>query len=129
MSDTKRNWTLLVVRLIIGGIFIFAGWTKVADMTSTVGFFATLGIPAFLAYVVGYLELIGGILLVLGVWTQKSAIILALIMIVAVWLTMAGGFQIFSTPLVTLAGLLSLIVSGPGAYAIRFKRRESSVIA
>lgn len=119
MSDKKRNWTLLVVRLILGGIFIVAGWAKVADMASTVGFFATLGIPAFLAYVVGYLELIGGILLVLGICTEKSAAVLALIMIVAVWLTMPGGFQMFSTPLSVLAGLLSLMASGPGAYSVR----------
>ena len=125
MSDAKRNWTLLVARLIIGGIFIFTGWVKVADMASTIGFFATLGIPAFLAYIVGYLELIGGILLVLGIWTQKSAVILALIMVVAVWLTMAGGFQAFGTPLAVLAGLLSLIASGSGKYVVRFKRGES----
>lgn len=129
MSDKKRNWILLIVRLIIGGIFIFAGWAKVADMTSTVGFFATLGIPAFLAYVVGYLGLIGGILLVLGIWTQKSAAILAIIMIVAVWITMPGGFQAFNTPLSVLAGLLSIMASGSGSYVVGLKRNKSVVIA
>jgi putative oxidoreductase len=68
LSPTSKNLALLVIRIIIGGIFIYTGWMKIADMTSTVGYFASMGIPAFLAYIVGYAEFIGGILLVIGLW-------------------------------------------------------------
>lgn len=114
----RKDISALVVRLIIGGIFIAAGWMKVSDMAGTLGFFAQLGIPAFLTYAVAYLELIGGVFVVLGLWTCISSSVLAVIMAVAVVITFKGGLQSFGYPLVTLAGLVSLIGSCGGKYSI-----------
>ena len=128
MSNKRKDIALLVARLIIGGIFITTGWMKISNFPATIGFFSSLGIPAFLAYVVGYLEFIGGITLVLGVWTCLSAAVLAVIMVFAVWFTHSMGFQAFGTPLATLAGLVSLVGSCGGKYALACKceSKESS---
>jgi putative oxidoreductase len=126
MTSSKKDIAVLIVRLIIGGIFIFSGWMKISDMTMTVGFFGTLGIPAFLAYIVGYAEFIGGILLVIGLWTCISSIVLGIIMIVAVILTVSAGPSMFMTPLVTLAGLISILGSGAGRFAIRCKKPSAT---
>lgn len=121
LSPTSKNLALLLIRLIIGGIFIYTGWMKIADMTSTVGYFASMGIPAFLAYIVGYAEFIGGILLVLGLWNCLASSVLAIIMIVATILVAINAPQMVTVPMAVLAALLGLIVSGPGAWAIRKK--------
>jgi putative oxidoreductase len=126
LSPTSKNLALLVIRIIIGGIFIYTGWMKIADMTSTVGYFASMGIPAFLAYIVGYAEFIGGILLVIGLWNCLASAVLAIIMIVAAILVALNAPQMVSTPLAVLAALLGLIVSGPGSWAIGKKKNTVS---
>lgn len=115
----NKNLAVLIVRLIIGGIFITTGWMKVSDMVATVGFFDSLGIASFLAYVVSYAELIGGILIVLGLWTEIATGVLAIIMLVAIYYVRSMGFQGFMGPLAVLAGLISLISSGAGLYALK----------
>lgn len=107
---------LLLTRLIIGCIFIIAGWAKVTGMQATIGFFNSLGIPAPLTYLVSYLELVGGVLLALGLFPRIISGALAIIMITAIFLTRSGGFEIFSMPLATLAGLLAIISTGGGGY-------------
>lgn len=119
MSSTKKDLLALVARIIIGGIFITAGWMKVADMASTIGFFATLGLPAFLAYIVGYLELIGGIMVVLGLCACKAEGILAIIMVFAIGYSYPMGLQGFMAPLALLGGLFALVAAGDGKYAIK----------
>jgi len=114
----RKDISALIVRLIIGGIFIAAGWMKVSDMAGTLVFFAQLGIPAFLTYAVAYLELIGGVFIVLGLWTCLSSAVLAIIMIVAVALSAKGGLQAYGYPLVTLAGLVSLVGSCGGKFSV-----------
>lgn len=115
----RSDIALLITRLIIGGIFIYSGWEKVSNMAATIGFFASVGIPAFLAYAVSYLELIGGVMIVLGLYTCLAAMVLAVIMIFAVWFTRSMGFQGFGTPLATLAALLALFGVCGGKYAIK----------
>lgn len=118
-SVDYRSVALLVARLIIGGIFISAGWEKVSDISSTIGFFGQMGIPAFLAYAVAYLELIGGIMIVLGFFTCLAAGVLGVIMIFAVWFTRSMGFQGFGMPLATLGGLVALFGVCGGKYSLK----------
>lgn len=119
MSHKRSDITTLIVRIIVGGVFIFAGWMKVSNMAGTIGFFGTLGIPAFLAYIVSYAELLGGILIVLGMWTCIASSVLVVIMLGAMWFTRAAGVQGLLYPLVTLAGLVSLMGSCGGKYSVK----------
>ncbi len=114
----RADIALLITRLIIGGIFIFAGWMKVTDMTMTVSQFQMMNIPTFLTYIVSYGELIGGILLVLGIWTSYVSFFLLIIMIVAVFLTFSLGFGVYSMPLAVAAGILAIYGCGAGKYKI-----------
>ena len=128
MFTKNKDIFILISRLIIGGIFVVSGWMKVSAMTQTIGFFHTLGLPASLAYLVGYAELIAGLLVVFGLFIERSALILAIIMVVAVYFTRGGGLQMYGFPLTMLAGLLLIIVSGPGAYILRSKKKTEAVI-
>ena len=116
----RKDIVALVVRLIVGGIFIAAGWMKVTNMggaEGTIAGFAGMGIPAFLTYIVAYAEIIGGVFVVLGLWTCISSAVLAVIMIVAVFLMNKIG-QPYLYPLVTLAALVSLMGSCGGKYSV-----------
>lgn len=120
--STRNSILAFVSRLIIGGVFINAGWMKISDMTSTIGSFVAMNIPTWLTYIVSYGEFIAGILIVLGVFYNWSIRFLALVMIGAIYLTYPMGLQVFAMPLITLASLLALCASGTGKIALQLKR-------
>ena len=51
---------------------------------NTAGWFASIGIPSFMAYVVGVIELVGGIALIIGLGSRVLSALLALIMLGAI---------------------------------------------
>ena len=82
----RSSYTSLVFRLILGGIFIFAGFAKIHGISSLINEINQYRIlPVALASVYGnilpYLEIIIGILLVLGVVLRISASIASLMLI------------------------------------------------
>jgi putative oxidoreductase len=118
----RRDIFVLVARLIIGGILIYAGWLKVSQMTETIASFQDMGFNNIIAYAVSYGELVGGIALVLGLYMELAAVLLAVIMAGAVWVTREGGLMTFGYPLSVFAALLALAAAGSGSYTIRFGR-------
>lgn len=122
-AECWMNFTLLLMRLCIGGIFLYAGWMKLNDMETVVGMFAQMGyvMPAFWAYLVAIVEAVGGGLMILGICTRISAILLAAIMVVAlVTVHIPGGKFDAGTQLVVtlLAGNLLLSATGGGMWRI-----------
>ncbi len=69
----------LLLRLALGTMFIAHGLTKllVWTLAGTGEFFASIGLPAWVAWPITGLELIGGVLLILGVRVRWVALILA----------------------------------------------------
>lgn len=98
-------------------------------LAGTAGFFASIGLPGWLAYVVFWMEAIGGVLLVLGIGTRWVAAALIPILIGALW-THAGNGWVFSGAnggweyplyLIVLSG--AQILLGDGAFALAKSRR------
>jgi putative oxidoreductase len=118
----KHDTLTLLARIIIGGIFAYAGWLKVSDMAMVISSFEPMGLNAIVAYAVSYGELLGGIALVLGLYARAAALGLAIIMAGAVYFTWGMGFQVYSSPLGLLGGLFALAAAGAGSYTIRFGR-------
>jgi putative oxidoreductase len=121
----RAHWiALLLARFSVGFLFMSTGWGKVHDLAKVTSFFVHLGIPApaFNAVLVGYSELIGGSLLVIGLLTRLATIPLMASMVVAIltakwselhWATLPfdlAGFDEFTY----LCMLLVLAVFGPG---------------
>jgi uncharacterized membrane protein YphA (DoxX/SURF4 family) len=115
----SANISLLFTRIIIGVIFIYSGWVKHTTLENTLKMFSDMGIPSFLTYIVTYGEIVGGILLVIGLWSCCAALFLSIIMIVAVYLTRSDPNQMFMMPLAVLAALLPIVGAGPGKYSVR----------
>lgn len=70
------DFLLLVGRVALAAMFIFAGYGKFADIAGTAGYIASknLPMPQVLAIAAGAVELIGGALTVLGWQTRLAAI-------------------------------------------------------
>jgi putative oxidoreductase len=117
----KPDGGALILRLIIGAVFILHGLPKLENMSGTVHFFATLGMVPFMAYFVCWLELIGGALIILGFWIKPVCVALAVDMAVVVWGLPAPHGGIFfghEYEFVLLILLLSLYIGGPGKYSL-----------
>lgn len=112
---------LLLIRLAVGGVFLAHGVAKVLSLDMTVSFFMTIGLPAILAYVVTAIELLGGLAILLGVGTQIAGILVALVMVGAIFtvkgkMGFLGGYEL---DLTLLLAALSLAVAGPGRYTMK----------
>ena len=119
----KGSWccgtdaALLVLRIGVGAIFIFTGWMKVSDLTATVGQFGSMGFAPFWAYLVSFVELGGGIAVLLGIYTRVAAKLLAIIMIVAIYV-LRGNIMMAMTPFSLFFSSLALTLAGGGKYTL-----------
>ena len=92
---------LLAVRLYWGFQFAQTGWGKLHNLAKIAGFFASLNIPfpVFSAHFVSGLEFVGGILMMLGLFSRPIALLLAGNMLVAYWTADREALKsIFSDP-------------------------------
>jgi len=118
----------LLTRIAFGVAFFFTGRGKWMNFENTVNFFTQLGIPfpQVNAAFVASLELVGGILLIIGLGTRLVSLLLASTMVVALLTAdrqsfldaLAGGDVTGVTPFVFLLFLLWLAVYGPGALSV-----------
>jgi putative oxidoreductase len=78
--------SILLLRLMAGGVFFWEGLLKFVYANQGVGRFTKLGIPFphFTATFIGYLEIVGGLLLLSGLMTRLIAVPFIAEMIVAI---------------------------------------------
>ena len=90
----KNEIGALILRITLGAIFFIHGVVKFqGGIENTAGWFESLGLPGATAYGVALLEIIGGILLIIGLATRLVAALFALLMIGAtVKVKLAIGF-------------------------------------
>ncbi len=113
------NTGMFLIRLGLGLVFVIHGWGKLSHMQDTIAFFATLGLPAFIVYLVSLGEFIGGIAMIIGVYTKWAGFGIAIIMVGAVYFMRAKGFSGgYEFPLVLLLTSLGVAFTGPGTATI-----------
>jgi len=90
----------LVMRLMVGGVFLSEGILKFVYPNQGVGRFTKLGLPVpeLTATFIGGLEIVGGILLIAGLFTRVIAIPFVVEMVVAI-LTTKIGLYLGTSPL------------------------------
>ena len=134
-NDPKaREMGLALLRIILGVVFFAHGYLKFfkMGMNGVVGFFTSLGIPAptVAAWGVTSLEMIGGIGLILGVFTPVFGVLFAIEMAGVIFFAKRGqGFfapKGFELELTLLVASLALALTGPGAFSLGkiFRRRR-----
>ena len=98
-TDSLTPYGALLLRLGLGVMAMAHGFLKVFVFTipGTVGFFESLGYPAFMAYAVIAGELLGGAALIAGMQTRLVSIAMIPILIGATF-THAGYGWMFASP-------------------------------
>lgn len=101
MIDSRTApYAATVLRVSLGAMYIAHSLVLkhfMYTLPGTAQFFASLGLPAALAYATFWAELIGGVLLVAGIGTRWVALGLIPILIGAAWVH-AGNGWVFSAP-------------------------------
>jgi putative oxidoreductase len=124
-SDLHALGTTLL-RVIVGVTFAAHGAQKLASfgIGGTAGFLGSLGVPManVMAPVLIATELVGGLLLVLGLLTRYVSIPLMFTMVVAIaTVHLQHGFfapQGYEFPLLLGVGTLTLALQGAGVFAL-----------
>lgn len=82
----KNEIGKVILRAVLGLTFFIHGLTKFqGGIANTAGFFDSIGIPGLLAYAVAVIELVGGIVIILGLGTRVVSVLFAIIMIGAIF--------------------------------------------
>jgi putative oxidoreductase len=128
MIDSRTApYAALIMRLALGLMFVAHGLTKVFVFTpaGTVGFFQSIGFPGFLAYPVMAFEVIGGLMLVLGVYTRSVAALAVIQLFVASTVHFANGWSFtnpnggWEYPIYLAVTALVVALLGEGAFAVK----------
>lgn len=120
MSKRYYEWSMLLLRITLGIIFLAHGLQKVSGFAGIVKFFGSIGLPAILAYLVTAIETIGGAFLILGLFTRAAAAGIGMVMIGAILSVkmnkgFIGGYE-FDVSLLAMAA--ALILSGSNTFAL-----------
>ena len=124
------RYGLAILRVVLGIAMLVHGWSKLSGGVDNVaGFFGgMLGIPApgLMAWVVTIVELVGGILLVVGFLTHIAGILIALDMLGAILFAyllrgapfIENGQISWEREAVFAAAALCIALAGPGAWSV-----------
>ncbi|ARO15859.1 DoxX family protein (plasmid) [Ketogulonicigenium robustum] len=124
---SSAPWGILLLRLALAALFFAHAGLKlfVFKPAGTVGFFQSLGLPGWFAYVTIAAEIIGAFALLLGIWPRVFAILLIPLLagtIVKVhgpagfWFNNPNGG--WEYPAFWIVALLTLALLGDGAWVM-----------
>jgi putative oxidoreductase len=132
MSDARKvEMGALLLRTGLGAMFVSHALLKyfVFTLPGTAQFFQSLGLPGTLGYLTFVAELVGGVMLIAGVYTRVVALALVPFLIGATWAHWGNGW-LFTSPkggweypaFLTLAALAMGLI-GDGARAREARSR------
>ena len=127
MNTSTPNYAAFLSRLTLGIVLLAHGALKVFVFTvpGTVGFFATLGLPAAAAYLTIFAEVVGGLALIAGVYPRLIAILSLPVLAGASWAHLGNGW-LFSNqgggwefPVLLLVLAVIVAIQGADSFAIK----------
>lgn len=126
MLTHNQKTAQFILRASLGLILLSHGLLKVFVFTipGTVGFFESLGLPAIIAYLTIFGEVVGGAALLAGLYTRLTSLLSVPILLGASWAHLGNGWVFsnqgggweFPVLLVVLAIIIAL--QGPGRFVL-----------
>jgi putative oxidoreductase len=121
--DRLQPLALLVIRLALGAVMVGHGYHKVfGGLHHHVQFVASLGLPGWTAYLSAFAEFLGGLLVLIGLFTRVAAFAICIDLSVAIakvhfhnGLMGQNGYE-FPLALAALAFGLIFLGAGPIAF-------------
>jgi putative oxidoreductase len=115
------------LRVGLGALALAHGLTKLLVFTpsGTVGFFASLGLPAIAAWYAITVETLGGAALIVGLYARVAAVLQIPILLGATLVHLPNGWMFanpnggWEFPLFWAVALGASALLGPGAFAVR----------
>ena len=136
MNHSVNHALVLVGRILMAYLFIPAGFGKIAGFSGQVGYATSVGMPLpEVGVAIGLLiELVGGIMLLIGFQTRCASAVLAFFTLVAgfmfhaYWSMPADQVMMqqimFNKNLAIVGGLLAFTAFGAGAWSLDAKRNR-----
>jgi putative oxidoreductase len=133
-ASPAQDTLALIGRLVLAWFFVPAGWGKIAGFAGTVAYAASAGLPMPQVGVAAGLliELLGGLMLLVGFKTRWAALALAVFSVAAAFFfhnywTLPEAQQTmqqlnFTKNLAIAAGLLAFAAFGPGRFSFDVRR-------
>ncbi|MGM1045088.1 Uncharacterized membrane protein YphA, DoxX/SURF4 family [Paenibacillus uliginis N3/975] len=111
----------VILRVVLGIVFLAHGLDKFQSGISNIsGFFESVGVPGYMAAIVAVIETAGGIALILGAGTRIVSMVLAFVLLVAIFtakisMGFLGGYEL---DIALLAIAVSLVFTGSNLWSI-----------
>lgn len=128
-STASSSAIPLIARVMLAAIFVISAVGKIADPAGTMGYIASVGLPApSLSYAAALLvELIGGVLLIVGYRTRAVAAVLAVFSVVSALIfhhALGDQNQLFHflKNIAMAGGLLQVVAFGAGSLSLDARR-------
>jgi putative oxidoreductase len=128
---TNADLAATILRVSMGVLFLAHAGLKLFILTpaGTVGYFASLGLPGPLAYLVIAAEFLGGIALILGAYTRWVSLALVPILLGSIYVPHGAAGFFFSNegggwefPAFWAVALVVQALLGDGAFALKRAR-------
>jgi len=132
MTDARTApYAALLLRLALGVMFLAHGLTKLLVFTpaGTAKFFASIGFASWMAYPVIAFEVLGGLMLILGIVPRWVAAVAVVQLFVASTVHFGNGWGFASPnggweyPIFLVFAAAALALLGDGAYALKRSTR------
>ncbi|MBY6275878.1 DoxX family protein [Symbiobacterium thermophilum] len=116
----------LLLRIPLAAVFLFAGWPKLTNLAGAAALFGNFGLPGWLGQFAAVLEVVGGLLLLLGLGTRVMGLLFLIEMVVATALVnwgqaWAGGtfdYTAVRMQITAMFACLALVLTGGGAASL-----------
>jgi putative oxidoreductase len=115
MNRNIKNIILLIIRILVGGMIICAGYKKLFNMEQTVVSMSIMtGLSGVTIWLVALGEFVSGLGLVFGIWTRLAALGTVVIMLGAVYFTKGENIS----AILLLIGSITLTFVGGGKWVL-----------
>lgn len=117
----EKNLGLLLIRVGTGLVFFMHGIMKFQSIGMINGFFTkSLGLPPGTAMFIATIEVVGGLMLITGIFTRVAALVLGIEMLVAIFITggINKGWDQHELEALLMAVSFGLVYTGSGKFSI-----------